>query len=233
MSWALVTGASARGGAAISRAIHGAGLSIVLHHSDRSRDAARALHAELLSLRDGSALLWESDFTRVPAVPGWIIDLAPQVCVCNASLYRPSQLGDATLGAEDWSVHVASHAAILHALRPGLRAIVAVTDIHVERPARGYVWYTVAKAGLQALTLALAIEWAPAVRCNVVAPGALPLPNDWVDDARARAVQASIPLARLGEFADLAAAVKWLALDAGYVTGQVLAVDGGRSRWLA
>jgi pteridine reductase len=233
MSWALVTGASARGGAAISRALHGAGLDIVLHHSERSSDAARALHDELHSLRDGSALLWEADFARVPAVPAWITDRAPQLCVCNASIYRPSQLGDAAIGAEDWSVHVAAHAALLNALRPGLRSIVSVTDIHIERPARGYVWYTVAKAGLQALTLALAIEWAPAVRCNVVAPGALPLPDDWADDARAREVQASIPLARLGEFADLAAAVKWLALDAGYVTGQVLAVDGGRSRWLA
>ena len=232
MSWALVTGASARGGAAISRALHAAGLNIVLHHSPRSGDAARVLHDELRSQRDGSALTWEADLSLPPSVPAWIVDLAPQICVCNASAYRPSQVGDAAIAAEDWAIHVASHAAVLSVLRPGLRSVVAVTDIHVEQPARGYVWYTVAKAGLQALTLALAIEWAPAVRCNVVAPGALPFPDDWADEARARAVRASVPLDRLGAFADLAAAVRWLALDAGYVTGQVLAVDGGRSRWL-
>jgi len=232
MSWALVTGSSARGGAAIARSLHDAGMDIVLHHSDRSADAARALHDELQALRAGSAHTWAADLAQPPSVPGWITDLAPTVCVCNASMYRASQLGDAAIAAEDWSVHVAAHAAILNALRPGLRSVVSVTDIHVERPARGYVWYTVSKAALQALTLALAIEWAPAVRCNVVAPGTLPLPDDWADAPRARAIEASVPLARLGAFEDLAAAVKWLALDAGYVTGQVLAVDGGRSRWL-
>ena len=83
-----------------------------------------------------------------------------------------------------------------------------------------------------ALLLTLAVEWAPDVRCNVVAPGALPFPADWMDASRAEQIQRSVPLGRAGSFDDLAGAVKWLALDAPYVTGQVLAVDGGRSRWL-
>jgi len=113
-----------------------------------------------------------------------------------------------------------------------LRSVVAVTDVHVERPPRGYVWYTVAKAALQALVGALAVDWAPQVRFNVVQPGAMPFPPDWTDAQRAARIEASIPMRRLGRFDELARAVVWLALDADYVTGQVLAVDGGRTRHL-
>lgn len=233
MTWALVTGAAARGGAAISRALHGAGLGIVVHHSPRSRATAQSLVAELNERRDESARLWEAEFSGAVDVPEWLTALAPAHCICNASVYKPSQLSDLTRATEDLAVHVMAHAAVLSALRPSLRSVVTVSDIHVDRPARDYVWYTVSKAGLQAMTLALATEWAPAVRCNVVAPGALPFPEQWDSHERERAVLPSIPMGRLGNFEDLATAVKWLALDATYVTGQVLAIDGGRSRWLA
>lgn len=233
MSWALVTGASARGGAAISRALHAAGVDIIVHHSHRSKDDALALLSELRSSRPDSAVSWEANLAEAVQVPQQIIDLAPQHCVCNASVYEPSQLDDMSRATEDLAIHVVAHAAILSALRSSLRSVVAVSDIHVDRPARGHVWYTVSKAGLQALMLALAVDWAPDVRCNVVAPGALPFPEGWSDHDRERAVLRSIPLGRLGRFEDLASAVKWLTLDAGYVTGQVLAIDGGRSRWLA
>jgi len=165
-------------------------------------------------------------------VPDWLVQLAPAFCICNASTYQPSALDDAVRATEDHAIHVRAHAAILAALRPGLRSVVAVSDVHAERPARGYVWYSVSKAALQALVLTLAVEWAPDVRCNVVAPGTLPYPESWHDPERGRRVQASIPLQRLGTFDELAAVVAWLALDAHYVTGQVLAVDGGRTRWL-
>ena len=232
MSRVVVTGATARGGAAIVRALHDAGSNIVIHHSPRSKDQAASLCAELLDHRAESAFAWEADLAAAVHVPGWLVDLAPEYCVCNASVYRPSQLEDAERAAEDLSVHLHANVAILGALRPNLRSVVAVSDIHVERPAGGHVWYNVAKAALQSLTITLAIEWAPRTRCNVVAPGALPFPEAWTDQERKEAVERSIPLAKLGEFQDLAAAVKWLLLDATYVTGQVLAVDGGRSRWL-
>jgi pteridine reductase len=232
MSWVVVTGATARGGAAIVRALHGAGLNVIIHHSPRSKDRAASLHAELLDIRTESARAWEADLAAAIHVPQWLIDLAPEHCVCNASVYRTSQLEDAERAAEDLSVHLHANAAILSALRPNLRSVVAVSDIHVDRPAGGYVWYNVAKAALQSLMITLAIEWAPRTRCNVVAPGALPFPEAWGDRERKEAVEQSIPLAKLGEFQDLATAVKWLLLDATYVTGQVLAVDGGRSRWL-
>lgn len=232
MSWVLVTGGTARGGEAVARTLHDAGLNVVVHHSPRSGDRAASLCAELGHRREGSVRAWEADLSKAVIVPAWLIEMAPEFCVCNASVYQPSELGDSERQAADMAVHLHAHAAILNALKPGLRSVVAVTDVHVDRPAAGYLWYTVAKAALQSLIITLAMEWAPRVRCNVVAPGALPLPEAWTDAQRGEGIKSSIPLGRLGSFEDLASAVKWLLLDAPYVTGQVLAIDGGRSRWL-
>lgn len=242
MSWALVTGAASRGGEAIARALHARGLEVVLHHSPRSQVAGDALAAELSALRAGSALTWSADFGQSAlTLPEWLLKLAPQVLVCNASAFVRSGIGDQDRKHADWRIHLDAHAVILAALLPGspntqpppaLRSVVAVTDIHVERPSGGYVWYTVAKAGLQALMAALAVDWAPAVRFNTVQPGTLPFPADWTDAQRVERITDSIPMRRLGGFDELARAVVWLALDADYVTGQVLAVDGGRSRHL-
>ena len=242
MTWALVTGAASRGGEAIARALHARGHSVVIHHSPRSVAEAQGLVAALRSIRPESARAWCADFELAPlAVPGWLVELAPEVLVCNASVYRPSRVDDASRARSDLAVHLHAHGAILAALLPGapaadrdvaLRSVVAVTDVHVERPPRGYVWYTVAKAALQAMMAALAVDWAPRVRFNVVQPGSMPFPPDWTDGERAARIEASIPMRRLGSFDDLACAVVWLALDASYVTGQVLAVDGGRSRHL-
>lgn len=232
MSWALVTGGSSRGGAAICRAFHAAGVDVIVHHSLASRDKAQSLHDDLCAVRPGSTRLWEADLCAAVVVPTWLLDLAPQHCVCNASTYRPSTLGDAERAAQDWAIHVAAHAAVLSALKPTLRSVTGISDIHVDRPARGFVWYTVSKSALQTMILSLAVDWAPEVRCNMVAPGTLPFPEDWHDEQRRRAIEQSVPLGRIGEFSELANAVRWLALDATYVTGHVLVVDGGRSRWL-
>jgi pteridine reductase len=232
MSWVVVTGGTARGGESIVRMLHSAGLNVVIHHSPRSGDRAASLCAELAEERGGSSRTWEADLSQALEVPMWLTELAPEYCVCNASVYQPSGLGDIDRQATDMAVHLNAHATILKVLEPGLRSVVAVSDIHVDRPATGYLWYTVAKAALQSLIVTLAMEWAPRVRCNVVAPGALPLPEAWTDGGRADAIKRSIPLGDLGRFEDLASAVKWMLLDAHYVTGQVLAVDGGRSRSL-
>jgi pteridine reductase len=208
-SWAVVTGSSARGGAAIARKLHARGLHLVLHHSGRSPAAAGALAAELTAQRPGSALCWPCDFTRPqPHDLEPLAGLPISVVVCAASAYAPSSLGDQAAAQAD------------------------LQDIHVARPAPGYPWYTVSKGALQALMLALAVQWAPRVRCNVVQPGTLPYPPGWTDTARSAAIEPTIPLQRLGSFDELAQTVTWLALDAQYITGQVLAVDGGRSIWL-
>ena len=240
--WALVTGGSGRGGAAISRALHARGLSVLVHHTPRSRDAALALQAELEAARAGSIRLWEADFAAAElAMPAWVSGLCIRVLVCNASTYVASGIGDRKQLATDWAIHIGSHAAILAALRPdassnaaptSLRSVVAVSDIAVDRPPHGHVSYTIAKGALETMMLALANDWAPFVRFNVVQAGTLPFPGDWTDVERQRNIQATIPLERIGSFDDLAGAVAFLALDAPYVTGQVLAVDGGRSRHL-
>lgn len=234
MTWVLITGATARGGEAIGRLLHEAGLGIIAHHSPRSRATASALADELNARRAASVRLWEADLSQPVTVPAWLVALEPQHCVCNASVYQPSQLDDESRRQDDLAVHVFAHASILAALRGRLSSVVAVTDIHVSQPARSHVWYTVAKAGLQALMLTLAVEWAPEIRCNVVAPGALPFPPTWAEQEheREQAILDSIPLQRLGRFDELASAVKWLLIDATYVTGQVLPLDGGRSRCL-
>ncbi len=228
--WALVTGASGRGGEAMARALHARGRSVVLHHSPRSAANTQTIVHALNAMRAGSALAWACDFVSTVEVPSSIKDLAPTLLVCNASVYQPSKLDDAARARDDMAVHLHAHAALLHALRPSLKSAVAIADIHTQRPRADYVWYTVAKAALEALVLNLAVEWAPHVRCNVVAPGAMPYPLGWTDHDRSARIESSILLKRLGTFDELAQAVVFLGLDATYVTGQVLAVDGGRTR---
>jgi pteridine reductase len=229
--WALVTGASGRGGAAIAKALHARGLGLVVHHSPRSAEPAGNLVAEFNRIRRGSAIGWSCDL-QPGVLPPVGVHPAPSVVVCNASVYEASELGDDAKALRDFDLHVRAHASLLNALRASLKSVVTVTDIHTDRPAPGQVWYTVAKAGLQALTLALAVEWAPQVRCNVVAPGTMPYPPDWDQPDRAALINTTIPLGRLGTFEELASAVVFLALDATYTTGQILTVDGGRSRYL-
>jgi pteridine reductase len=233
MSWALITGAAARGGAAIARALHNRGMNVVVHHSRRSEGEAAQLATNLNKTRPGSARLWCADFDETEfELPVWFSTGDITVCVCNASRWVSSRLENLEQGRADWDIHVGAHARILASLEPSLQAVVSVTDVHAERPAKGYVWYTAAKAALQALTLALSIEWAPRIRCNVVQPGTLPWPEGWADSSRQAEILNTIPMQRTGVFEELAEVVGWLALDASYVTGQVLVVDGGRTRWL-
>jgi pteridine reductase len=237
--WALVTGGSGRGGAAIVRALHARGLSVVIHHTPRSLDKAMALQAELELLRSRSTERWAADFTAEDfAVPAWLASRGVTVLVCNASAYHASDVGNIERTHIDIAIHLGAHAAILAMLRPrpnqllALRSVVAVTDIAVDRAPKGHVSYTTAKGALQSMILALATDWAPHVRFNVVQPGTLLYPESWSDIERAKRINESIPLGRIGTFEELAGAVAYLAIDATYVTGQVLAVDGGRSRQL-
>ena len=113
-------------------------------------------------------------------------------------------------------------------LAAGAGSIVNVTDISAERPWRGYAHYCASKAALVSLTKSLALEWAPAIRVNAVAPGAVLPPDDLSAEERARLAEA-VPQKRLGTPEDVAEAVAFLAAGPAYVTGQILAVDGGRS----
>lgn len=237
----LVTGGARRVGAAIVRRLHDAGARVVIH-CHRSRHDADALAAALEATRPGSARVIAADLADGSALAGLVQRAAEAFgrldgLVNNASGFRATPIGSVTPG--DWDELSAtnlraplflSQAAAPHLARAG-GAIVNIVDIHAERPLKGFLAYGVAKSGLAGLTRALALELAPAVRVNGVSPGAILWPDDdasFPEPERAR-ITAQTPLARTGRPEDIAGAVKFLLLDAPFVTGQILAVDGGRS----
>jgi pteridine reductase len=239
---ALVTGAARRIGAAIARRLHGAGAKVVLHYRGTENEAAQ-LEKELNAARAGSALKLKGDLLA-PVAPKALVDATLQrfarldILVNNASAFFPTAVGE--IEASHWEELIGSNLRaplfLAQAAAPQLAlaggAIVNIADIHAERPLKGYVVYSIAKAGLAALTRSLALELAPGVRVNAVAPGAIAWPEDGQFDPGERArIIASTPLARIGTPEEIAQAVHFLA-TAPFVTGQVLAVDGGRSVFL-
>jgi pteridine reductase len=239
---ALVTGAARRIGAAIARRLHAAGANVVLHYRGAEAEAA-ALEAELNAVRGSSAHKVKADLLA-PIAPKALVGATRDrfggldLLVNNASSFYPTALG--AIEAGHWDelmgsnlrapLFLSQEAAPELAKRSG--AIVNIADIHAERPLKGYAVYSIAKAGLVAMTRSLALELGPAVRVNAVAPGAIVWPDDgqFAPPERGR-VLATTPLARLGSPAEIAQAVHFLAA-APFVTGQILAVDGGRSVYL-
>jgi pteridine reductase len=235
----LVTGGARRVGAAIARRLHGAGANVLLHYRDSETDAA-ALAAELNAVREKSAATVKAELLA-PIAPKALIAAALEhfgrldVLVNNASSFFPVAVG--AIEASHWEELIGSNLRaplfIAQEAAPHLArehgSIVNIVDIHADRPLKGYPVYSIAKAGLAALTRSLALELAPQVRVNGVAPGAIAWPEDgqFSADERAR-VLTTTPLGRIGEPDDIAQAVHFLAC-APYVTGQVIAVDGGRS----
>ena len=237
----LVTGADRRIGAQIVRLLHGAGANVVLH-CHRSRAAAEALAEELESARPRSTAVVQGDLLEVEGIAPLVARAAQAFgrldgLVNNASAFFATPLGAITPAAWDELIgsNVRAPLFLSQAAAPHLRlargAIVNIVDIHADRPLRDFVAYTVAKAALAGLTRSLALELAPEVRVNGVAPGAILWPDDGAHfpPAERDRIVAQTPLARAGEAADVAGAVKYLLLDAPFVTGQVLAVDGGRA----
>ena len=238
----LVTGAARRIGAAIARRLHGAGANVVLHYRGSEADAA-GLESELNGLRAKSAAKVKADLLA-PIAPRSLVSACQEqfgrldLLVNNASTFYPTAVG--AIEAGHWEdlmgsnlrapLFLAQEAAPELAKRGG--AIVNIADIHAERPLKGYLVYSIAKAGLVALTRALALELGPEVRVNAIAPGAIAWPEDgqFPPPERERIV-ASTPMARLGSPEEIARAVHFLA-TAPFVTGQIRAVDGGRSVYL-
>ncbi len=237
---ALVTGGARRLGAAMVRTLHAAGANVVIH-CHRSRAEADALAAELDALRPGSIRVLNGDLL-LPATCSRIAAEAAQpwgrldIVVNNASTFRPTPLG--SIDAETFDDLIGSNLRaplfIAQAAAPALRehrgCVVNMTDIHGLRPRDGYPVYCAAKAGLVMLTRSLARELAPEVRVNAIAPGSILWPEGEADTepAEREAIVAATPLGRRGEPDDIAAALLYLVHDAAFVTGQVLAVDGGR-----
>jgi pteridine reductase len=235
---ALVTGGARRIGSVLVRALHTAGAAIVLHYRG-SEDSARALAATLNAARPDSAVLVRADLLDAGA-PARLIAAADaafgrlDILVNNASTFYPTAVGGITESAWDDLIGTNLKAPLFlaQAAAPLLQAarglVLNLVDIHGLRPLRRYTTYSIAKAGLIMLTKSLARELAPHVRVNAVAPG----PVLWPEDADAKLreeILSRTPLERAGSPEDVARAVLYFAADAPYVTGQVLAVDGGRS----
>jgi pteridine reductase len=239
---ALVTGGARRVGAAIARRLHAAGANVLLHYRDSEAEAAK-LESELNALRGKSASKVKAELLA-PIAPRALVSAAREsfgrldILVNNASSFFPVEVGE--IEASHWEELVGSNLRaplfIAQEAAPELAryqgSIINIVDIHAERPLKGYPLYSVAKAGLAALTRSLAVELAPAVRVNGVAPGAIAWPQDGqFEPAERDRILATTPLARIGSPADVAQAVHFLAC-APYVTGQIIAVDGGRSLYI-
>ena len=236
---ALITGAARRVGASIARALHAAGANILLHYRTSAEDAA-ALASELNAARAGSVKRAEADLLEVARLPALVAAATEafgglDVLVNNASSFYPTPVGRHhrhRLGRSHR--HQPQGAAVPGA--GGLPGAARGTRPHHQpgrhprhQPLRRYPVYSVAKAGLIMLTRSLARELGPHVRVNAVAPGPVMWPEDGLDTQLQAEITSRTALKRHGSPADVARACLFFATEAPYVTGQVLAVDGGRS----
>ena len=237
--WALVTGAGRRVGAAIARTLHEQGAGVAIHYRGSAADAT-ALAAGLNGTRPGSALTIQADLhdtSKLGNLVAAVIRHAGRldILVNNASSFYPTPL--AGINEEQWAdllgTNLKAPLFLAQAALPHLKAtqgvIINIVDIHAIRPLKDHTMYGAAKAGLAFLTRALARDLAPDIRVNGVAPGAILWPEGGVSDQMRDIVLKQIPLKRVGEPSDIAACVLYLVRDASYVTGQIIAVDGGRS----
>jgi pteridine reductase len=236
---ALVTGAAARIGASIVAALHQRGCDLVVHYN-ANREGADSLAGRLNAARPGSAVTVQADLSS----PAGVTELAERtrtaygrldVLVNNASRFYPTEVGKTR--AWQWDDLLNSNLrgpwllvqALLGELRQSGGSVVNILDVHAEQPMPGHAVYCISKAGLAMMTRALARELGPDLRVNGVSPGAILWPENEPGEAEKRVILSRTALGRLGEPEDIASAVVYLALDAPYVTGQILAVDGGRS----
>jgi len=237
----LVTGGAKRVGAAICRRLHAAGANIALHYRSSAQEAL-ALQAELEAIRPGSVLCVQADLLNLHDLPRMVQDTVKHFGHLDALVNNASSFYATTLAEVDeahWTDLLGTNLkaplflaqAAASELRHRHGAIVNIVDIHAERPMHGHLLYSVAKAGLVALTRALAQELAPHVRVNAVAPGVIIWPEEgnWEDEATRKKIVEHTLLKREGEPDDIARTVQFLISNAPYITGQIINVDGGRS----
>lgn len=244
---ALITGGTRRVGLAIGRTLAAAGCDLVITYREKA-DEAQAAAAELQ--RYGATVRpFRLDLDDVAAVDKAGERLADEmrrldVLVHNASIYQQTPLS--TMSVEQVMSHLRVNAAsplvltrrlapmLTASTLPGGGAVVAMCDMHVlGRPRKDFAAYSMSKAALVEMVRVLARELAPHVRVNGVAPGVVAFPESGYESTpqMQEAYLKRVPMERSGTPEDAAEAVRWLALDARYTTGEVVRVDGGR--WLA
>jgi pteridine reductase len=235
----LITGAAKRIGAACARLLHEDGCNILLHYRSSEAEALQ-LCTEFNSLRPDSAKIMRADLLN----RGELEAVAKAACsawggidvlINNASSF--SEMPVANVDERHWDETLGSNLKapfflaklLAETLSQNSGCIINITDIHAERGLKGYPVYSIAKAGLSAMTKVLAKELGPAVRVNAVAPGAILWPDKDLSEHDKAEILHRIILARTGEAMDIAKAVRFLIKDADYMTGQIITVDGGRT----
>lgn len=234
----LITGAAHRIGATTARLLHGQGMNIVLHYR-HSREAAEQLQLELEHQRADSVVLAQADLHHTNELRQLAKQAAQvwgrlDVLINNASTFYPTPIESASIAQWDdlMGSNVKAPFFLSQAAAPYLQeqqgCIVNIVDIHAERPLRNFPIYSMAKASLGMMTKALAAELGPEIRVNGVAPGAILWPENLEDEDKEKILSRTF-LKRRGSPDDIAKAILYLIRDADYMTGQILAVDGGRS----
>jgi pteridine reductase len=237
--WVLITGGAKRLGERTARTLHAAGACIAVHYY-RSAAPAEHLVASLNAARPDSALAVRANLLDTPQLGIMVAAVIARAgrldaLVNNASSFYPTPLGQVT--EEHWADLIGTNLkaplflsqAALPQLRRNQGSIVNLIDVHAVRPLRNHPVYGTAKAGLAMLTKSLARDLAPEVRVNGVSPGAILWPEGGVGSATEESILRQIPMRRTGTPEDVAACVLFLLRDAPYITGQIIAVDGGRS----
>jgi pteridine reductase len=236
---ALVTGAARRIGACIAETLHQRGCDVFLHYH-HSVDEVNSLAERLNSERPGSAAVVQADLGDADSIDNLAATLRSHtgslsLLVNNASQFFPTEVGSTT--QQQWDDLMDSNLrgayfltqALLPELSVGGGSVVNLLDVHASKPMPGHAVYSAAKAGMQMMTLALAKELGPTIRVNGVAPGAILWPEQEISSEEQQEILNKTVMGKAGSPQDIASAVVYLGLDASYVTGQILAVDGGRS----
>ncbi len=236
---ALVTGSARRIGATINRRLHENGVDVAIHYRGSS-EHAEALAEELNDARPDSAAIFKADLVATDTLPELAASVLEwkgrlDVLVNNASTFYPTPPGEIT--EQNWQDLIGTNLkaplfltqALIPALRESHGVIINIVDIHAQRPLKHHLVYGPAKAGLAMLTRSLAKDLAPDVRVNGVSPGAILWPEEGKSETAIESILKQVPLKRAGDPDDIAGCVLYLVRDAKYVTGQIIAVDGGRS----
>ncbi len=237
----LITGGAKRVGATITQELHAQGANIVVHYNTSQKEAL-GLESKLNSIRSNSVTTIQGDLLDMRIMSSLIEKAVSHFgqldgLINNASSYAPTEIGE--INEENWQDLIGSNLKapifLSQAAAPELKktygCIINITDMHIERPKKGYIIYSVAKAGLATLTKSLAQELSPEVRVNAVAPGPVMWPENnpnFNASYREKVINQTL-LKRIGNASDVAKAVKFLIADAPFITGHILTVDGGRS----
>ncbi|MBT3811408.1 MAG: pteridine reductase [Gammaproteobacteria bacterium] len=235
----LITGAAKRVGAHCVRYLHEQGANILLHYRT-SATAAQELAGELNQQRPDSVRIFQADLLDMQELQS-LAEIATQawggidVLINNASAFYATELSEVTEGQWDELLgsNLKSPFFLIQALSPILKSkhgsVINIIDIHADKGLPGFPVYSIAKAGLAALSKILAKELAPEIRVNAIAPGAILWPDHQVGEQKKLEIQAKVALQSMGNPDEIAKAIRYLIYDADYTTGQVLTVDGGRT----